>query len=136
MREKKVYNFTPFTFFIFSHYFMLIRSISSKLFFTRQLVHTNRFYKPNLFRAMSTNTMRAVYIEEQGGVDKLLYKEDVPVPKVTADSVLIKNHVIGVNFIDTYHRSGIYPVALPYTLGKEGYVYFFFFVPRLLVNDR
>lgn len=70
---------------------------------------------------MSTaNTMKAVYINEQGGVDKLIYGEDVPVPKVTADSVLVKNHVVGVNFIDTYQRGGLYQVPLPYTLGREG----------------
>lgn len=104
---------------------MLIRSLSSKVFFTtttRPLLYTQRFYKPTtLFRAsMSTNTMRAVFIEEQGGIDKLIYKEDVPVPKVTADSVLIKNYFVGINYIDTYHRSGLYPVPLPFTLGKEG----------------
>lgn len=69
---------------------------------------------------MSTNTMRAVFINEQGGVDKLIYKEDIPIPKISADSVLVKNRVIGVNFIDTYHRGGLYPVSLPFTLGKEG----------------
>lgn len=64
--------------------------------------------------------MKAVYVDEQGGVDNLIYG-DLPVPQVTDDSVLVKNHVAGVNFIDTYHRSGLYPVQLPgYALGCEG----------------
>lgn len=69
---------------------------------------------------MSTNTMRAVYIKEQGGVDNLIYKEDMPIPKVSPDSILVKNRVVGVNYIDTYQRGGLYPVSLPFTLGREG----------------
>ncbi|KAG2195255.1 hypothetical protein INT47_007984 [Mucor saturninus] len=69
---------------------------------------------------MSTNTMKAVFINEQGGVDKLIYREDVPIPTVSPDAVLVKNRVVGVNYIDTYLRSGLYPVSLPFTLGKEG----------------
>ncbi|GAA5809675.1 hypothetical protein MFLAVUS_003087 [Mucor flavus] len=79
---------------------------------------TSRLIFKQTTRTMST--MRAVYINEQGGVDNLLYRDDIPVPKVTVDSVLIKNRVVGVNYIDTYHRSGLYPVSLPFTLGKEG----------------
>lgn len=65
-------------------------------------------------------TMKAVLINEQGGVDKLIYKEDVPVPQITPDTIIVKNRFAGVNFIDTYHRSGLYSVQLPFTLGKEG----------------
>jgi len=32
----------------------------------------------------------------------------------------VRNTAIGLNFIDTYHRSGLYPVPLPFTLGSEG----------------
>lgn len=76
------------------------------------------FFSKPLLRAMSTNTMKAVFINEQGGVDKLIY-QDISIPKVSADSVLIKNRVAGVNYIDTYLRSGLYPASLPLTLGKE-----------------
>jgi NADPH2:quinone reductase len=97
---------------------MLLRSISPKLFF--QKAPQTHFLKSHLIRTMSTTTtMKAVLINEQGGVDKLEYK-DVPVPKVTPDSILVKNRFVGVNFIDTYHRSGLYSVQLPFTLGKEG----------------
>ncbi|KAI8062286.1 uncharacterized protein B0P05DRAFT_556388 [Gilbertella persicaria] len=79
------------------------------------------FLKSHSIRAMSTpNTMRAVFFNEHGGVDKLIYKEDVPVPQIKNDSVLVKNHFVGINYIDTYHRSGLYKVPLPYTPGREG----------------
>ncbi|GAA5803558.1 hypothetical protein HPULCUR_009040 [Helicostylum pulchrum] len=66
------------------------------------------------------STMRAVFITEQGGIDALQYRTDLPIPQPSPDAVLIKNRFIGVNYIDTYHRSGLYPVSLPFTLGKEG----------------
>ncbi|KAI7902617.1 uncharacterized protein BX663DRAFT_531193 [Cokeromyces recurvatus] len=69
---------------------------------------------------MSTDTtMKAVYIKEQGGIDNMIYG-DVPIPKVEDDSILVKNRFSGVNYIDTYQRSGLYPVTLPFTLGREG----------------
>ncbi|KAG1450149.1 hypothetical protein G6F56_008428 [Rhizopus delemar] len=64
-------------------------------------------------------TMKSVFIREAGGVENLNY-EDVPIPKVTEDSVLVKNHFSGINFIDTYQRSGLYKVDLPFTIGREG----------------
>ncbi|OBZ85816.1 putative quinone oxidoreductase [Choanephora cucurbitarum] len=98
---------------------MLLRNVSSRLFFHRaSLKHFPTTYSIKL---MSTkNTMRAVFINEHGAADKLIYKEDVPVPQVNSDSVLIKNHFVGINYIDTYHRTGLYKVPLPYTLGREG----------------
>lgn len=47
------------------------------------------------------NTMKAVVIEKNGGVEVLDYKTDVPVPEVKEGQVLVKNEYIGVNFIDT-----------------------------------
>ncbi|ORY90572.1 hypothetical protein BCR43DRAFT_447577 [Syncephalastrum racemosum] len=63
-------------------------------------------------------TMKAIVVEQPGGVDKLLYK-DVPRPQPTDSQILIKNHAIGVNYIDTYHRTGLYPLPLPFILGRE-----------------
>lgn len=83
-------------------------------------LRSSLFFSKPFLRTMSTNTMKAVFINEQGGVDKLIYREDVPIPKVSPDSILVKNRVAGVNYIDTYLRSGLYPTSLPYTLGKEG----------------
>jgi len=63
--------------------------------------------------------MKAILINEVGGSDKLRYENvSVPVPK--HGELLIKNHAIGVNFIDTYHRSGLYKLPLPAILGREG----------------
>ena len=44
----------------------------------------------------------------------------MPVPEPKDDEVCIKVHAAGVNFVDTYQRSGLYPLPLPATLGKEG----------------
>lgn len=49
--------------------------------------------------------MKAVRIHEHGGPEVLRY-EDCEVPKLSPGSILIKNHSIGVNYIDTYHRNG------------------------------
>lgn len=65
--------------------------------------------------------MKAVQIEKTGGTDVLQYKTDVPVPEVKGDEVLVKNEFIGINYIDTYFRSGVYnPPSFPYILGREG----------------
>lgn len=62
--------------------------------------------------------MKAIRISEQGGpaVMKLV---DVDVPKPEAGQVRLRHTAIGLNFIDTYHRSGLYPVALPSGIGLE-----------------
>ncbi|KAI8370552.1 uncharacterized protein BYT42DRAFT_582815 [Radiomyces spectabilis] len=64
------------------------------------------------------STMKAFIVETPGGVENMIYK-DIPKPKAGKDSVLIKNHYVGVNYIDTYHRRGIYPLPTPFTLGRE-----------------
>jgi NADPH2:quinone reductase len=98
----------------------MLRSVSSKLFFQKKpTTHLSHNIIRTMSTAAATTTMKAVVINEQGGVDKLIYK-DVPLPKVTPDSIIVKNRFVGVNFIDTYHRSGLYSVQLPFTLGKEG----------------
>jgi NADPH:quinone reductase len=63
--------------------------------------------------------MKAVYIEETGGADVLRYG-DQPQPEPGAGQALVKIAASGVNFIDTYHRSGLYKVPLPAILGSEG----------------
>jgi len=63
--------------------------------------------------------MKAVYIEEHGGPDKILVGER-PTPHAGAGEVLVKVAASGVNFIDTYHRTGLYKVALPFIFGGEG----------------
>lgn len=63
--------------------------------------------------------MKAIAIRQHGGPDVLSY-EDVEVPQLSGGDVLIQVAAAGVNFIDTYHRAGVYPVDLPMILGQEG----------------
>ncbi|HXP59498.1 MAG TPA: quinone oxidoreductase [Dongiaceae bacterium] len=62
--------------------------------------------------------MRAIRVHEIGGAEKLRLDE-VPVPEPKSGEVRIKVEAAGVNFIDTYQRSGLYPLPLPFTLGME-----------------
>ncbi|KAL7523935.1 hypothetical protein ACHAXR_000368 [Thalassiosira sp. AJA248-18] len=65
--------------------------------------------------------MKAVVVETTGGIDALNYKTDHPTPDVLpAGHALVKNEFAGLNFIDTYHRSGLYPRECPFILGQEG----------------
>ena len=62
--------------------------------------------------------MHAIEVSEIGGPEVLTYRE-VPVPSPRPGEVLIKADAIGVNFVDTYFRSGMYPHELPFVLGSE-----------------
>jgi NADPH2:quinone reductase len=63
--------------------------------------------------------MKAVRVHEFGGPDAMRY-EEVPTPSPGEGQVLVKLAASGLNFIDVYQRTGLYPNALPYTLGLEG----------------
>jgi NADPH:quinone reductase len=63
-------------------------------------------------------TMHAIEVAEIGGPEVLRYVEKPP-PSPGAGEVLIKTEAIGVNFIDTYFRSGHYPREVPFVLGTE-----------------
>ncbi len=90
---------------------------------TRRLAAINhQVGTPAFARTMASvpKTMKAVIIEKNGGTDVLQYKTDQPVPKPKDGEILVKNDFIGINFIDTYFRSGLYPVTeWPYILGRE-----------------
>ena len=60
----------------------------------------------------------AVRIARTGGPE-VLEVQDVPLPVPAPDEVLVRHEAVGLNFIDTYHRSGLYPVKLPSGLGNE-----------------
>lgn len=62
--------------------------------------------------------MKAIRIHNHGGPDVLTY-EEVAVPEPTAGEARVKVEAIGVNFIDIYHRTGLYPLKTPFTLGME-----------------
>jgi len=61
----------------------------------------------------------AIVLHEIGGPDQLLW-ETVEVPDPSPDQVAVRHTVIGVNYIDTYMRSGLYPVGLPGVIGQQG----------------
>jgi NADPH:quinone reductase len=63
--------------------------------------------------------MKAVRIEHNGGPD-VIALADVAALEPGAHEVRVRNHAIGVNFIDVYHRSGLYKNPLPTGLGQEG----------------
>jgi NADPH2:quinone reductase len=64
--------------------------------------------------------MKAVVVEKTGGIDVLQYKSDVPVPEPKEGEVLVHNEAVGINYIDTYFRIGLYTKPLPYIPGGEG----------------
>ncbi|MES2898068.1 MAG: quinone oxidoreductase [Pseudomonadota bacterium] len=62
--------------------------------------------------------MKAIRFETTGGPE-VLQVVDLPTPEPRAGEILVRHQAVGVNFIDTYHRSGLYPVKLPSGLGME-----------------
>ncbi|MGF7215306.1 NADPH2:quinone reductase [Spirosoma lacussanchae] len=63
--------------------------------------------------------MRAIQFAQTGGPD-VLTLVDLPTPTPGPGEALIRLTAIGINYIDTYHRTGLYPVPLPYVPGSEG----------------
>ena len=62
---------------------------------------------------------KAIRIHKTGGPEVLTW-EDVDVPAPGANEIRLKQTAIGLNFIDIYHRQGLYPLNLPIALGTEG----------------
>lgn len=63
--------------------------------------------------------MKAVYVEQPGGIENLKYS-DIPKPSPGPGQALVKVAASGVNFIDIYFRKGVYPAPPPIVLGSEG----------------
>ena len=61
---------------------------------------------------------RVVTIEKTGGPEVLEIKT-IKLEKLGPEEVLIEHKAIGLNYIDTYHRSGLYPLKLPSGIGAE-----------------
>src|ERR1700733_2610078 len=63
----------------------------------------------------------AVRVHKPGGPEVLTY-EDIDIPAPGPGQVKLKQHASGINFIDTYFRSGLYPppAGLPFVAGNEG----------------
>jgi NADPH:quinone reductase len=62
--------------------------------------------------------MKAIRISKTGGPEAMTF-EDVPDPVAGPGEVLVRHEAIGINFIDTYFRSGLYPAPTPFILGNE-----------------
>lgn len=60
-----------------------------------------------------------IRIHQNGGPEQMQW-EEVAVGEPGPGEVRVRNTAIGLNFIDTYHRSGLYPMPLPLVLGSEG----------------
>eukprot|EP01030_Chromulinospumella_sphaerica_P030254 gene30254-30770_t len=67
---------------------------------------------------MSSVTSRAIHIAQHGGPEQLQLVQ-VTVGEPGPGEVRIRHHAVGLNFIDVYQRSGLYPMNLPVQLGME-----------------
>jgi NADPH2:quinone reductase len=73
---------------------------------------------PNGIARTKIMRTRQAFIERTGGPEAIQWREvDLPAPG--PGEVLLRHEAIGLNFIDTYFRSGLYPTTLPATLGSE-----------------
>jgi NADPH:quinone reductase len=63
--------------------------------------------------------MKAIRVNEHGGPEVLSY-EDLPLPEPGPGEARVRLAAAGVNFIDIYQRTGLYPMETPFTLGQEG----------------
>src|SRR5262245_17386481 len=62
--------------------------------------------------------MKAIRIHKYGGPEALI-DEEIPIPEPKAGEARVKIEAIGVNYIDIYQRTGLYPLPTPFTLGRE-----------------
>ena len=61
----------------------------------------------------------AIRLHKTGGPEVLSW-EDVELPPPAQGEATVRHHAVGLNFIDTYHRTGLYPLPLPSGIGLEG----------------
>lgn len=62
--------------------------------------------------------MKAIQVHAPGGPDVLRF-DDIPTPRPVSGEALVRIESIGVNFIDVYHRTGLYPLETPFIPGRE-----------------
>ena len=62
---------------------------------------------------------RAFVVREYGGPE-LLQLEELEVAAPGPGQIKIRNHAVGLNFVDVYQRTGLYPTPLPFVAGNEG----------------
>jgi NADPH2:quinone reductase len=63
--------------------------------------------------------MKAIRVHQTGGPE-VLTLEEIAAPEPKAGEVRVRTRAAGLNFIDIYHRTGLYPMPLPFTPGQEG----------------
>lgn len=80
---------------------------------------TSRLSHRTMASSTLPKTMRGILVEKTGGTEVLQYKTDLPIPTPKEGEVLVKNDFIGINYIDTYFRTGLYSSPKPEVLGKE-----------------
>jgi NADPH:quinone reductase len=68
---------------------------------------------------MTTQSSKTIQITKQGGVEEMRLV-DLPVGDPGPGEIRIRHHAVGLNFIDVYQRAGVYPMAVPLSLGMEG----------------
>ncbi|CAG7996177.1 unnamed protein product [Penicillium olsonii] len=81
--------------------------------------HLNFGKNPRYIMSVPT-TMKAVVVEQTGGPEVLQFRTSHPVPTPQAGQLLVRNNISGVNYIDTYFRTGLYASPKPEILGREG----------------
>ncbi|KAL2875891.1 hypothetical protein SGCOL_008887 [Colletotrichum sp. CLE4] len=64
--------------------------------------------------------MTGIQIPRTGGTEVLTHHTDLPLPALGENQVLVRNEYAGINYIDTYFRTGLYAAPLPITPGREG----------------
>ncbi len=63
--------------------------------------------------------MKAIQVSRSGGPE-VLELQDLPIPEPNPGQVRVEIRAAGVNYVDTYHRTGLYPMELPFIPGQEG----------------
>lgn len=91
--------------------FRVARSVTS---------HNKTLFQNVRWMSELPSTMKAAVVREVGDADALKVETDFPVPEMKPGQVLVKNEFAGINFIDTYHRKGLYARDLPFVGGQEG----------------
>ena len=80
--------------------------------------HNTCFQNPHTMSVPSFQT--AVVVEKTGGPEVLEYRTEYPVSVPQDGEILVKNTVCGINYVDTYFRSGFYASSKPEIPGREG----------------
>ena len=100
---------------------MLVFGLSMMM--TRGVLHTRRIspliHNQRSYFHTSTSlqsTMLAIQVNEIGNENKLKLNTFTQIPTISSTQCLIENHYAGLNFHDTYTRSGLYPLPLPFTV--------------------